>query len=486
MPQSKDAVDPAPRRYTPPNQRPRYPDWYRPRGYAHFDVRPHPEFAITYASSALSVERHPFWPFLQFERVSPKYARDPITGKRRKIESKRRPICYAAHLDGCIYSRYAWILNGLLEAAYQEEFGNCVLAYRRLFPPQNNITCAMRAFDEIKRLGECDAIALDVEDFFGSLDHELLRAEWAKLANFGDRLPPDHFAVFRAITSYTWVERSALAQALGRHISRRRSHRNDRVCSPSEFRSRVRQLIRRPPMSRGIPQGSPISAVLANLYMLPFDSRVFHLLRAIGASYRRYSDDILVIAPPGRAVDAERVVVAALADVKLSVKASKTVRVGFRPHGDRTTAALLDDSGKEIRAPYELQYLGLVWDGESARLRSVSLARFLKRMVRAVRSAKANAFRNGETRIRRRKLYRQFSHLGRSARVFGPQPLRARNRNFIHYGQFAARLGDFRAIRRQIGRQWSRLHTEIQRAERNLVERFSASHAEHQGERANE
>ena len=45
----------------------------------------------------------------------------------------------------------------------------------------------------------------------------------------------------------------------------------------------------------GIPQGSPMSAVLSNVYMIDFDKNMFEYISNIGGSYRRYSDDILLI-----------------------------------------------------------------------------------------------------------------------------------------------------------------------------------------------
>ena len=47
----------------------------------------------------------------------------------------------------------------------------------------------------------------------------------------------------------------------------------------------------------GIPQGLPISAVLANLYLLDFDKNILDkVVKGKGGFYRRYSDDIIIIA----------------------------------------------------------------------------------------------------------------------------------------------------------------------------------------------
>src|SRR5699024_8585470 len=45
----------------------------------------------------------------------------------------------------------------------------------------------------------------------------------------------------------------------------------------------------------GIPQGSPISATLANIYMLDFDQEIFDEISSIRGFYQRYSDDLIII-----------------------------------------------------------------------------------------------------------------------------------------------------------------------------------------------
>lgn len=47
----------------------------------------------------------------------------------------------------------------------------------------------------------------------------------------------------------------------------------------------------------GIPQGSPISGMLANLYMLEVDKNINELVKAYCGFYMRYSDDFMVVLP---------------------------------------------------------------------------------------------------------------------------------------------------------------------------------------------
>ncbi|MFK5281447.1 hypothetical protein ACI3PL_17985, partial [Lacticaseibacillus paracasei] len=47
----------------------------------------------------------------------------------------------------------------------------------------------------------------------------------------------------------------------------------------------------------GIPQGTSMSAVLANVYMIPFDHAMKTLAQSYGGIYRRYSDDFVLLIP---------------------------------------------------------------------------------------------------------------------------------------------------------------------------------------------
>lgn len=446
------------------------PRWLLPRGYAHFDRAPRPETALRVATSPSLVARHSFWPLLAYQQIQPRYARDPSTGKRKRIDPKVREIRYAAHMDSHIYGYYAKNLGELLEAHYASPFGESVLAYRRFTPSRTNATFAFECFERIEDYGECDVIGLDVHDFFGSLLHSRLKAEWGWLLGEAGGLPADHWAVYKSVTSYAYIERDTLRVVLGREIPRRRQDANTRVCAPQEFRERVRPHVATNPLARGIPQGTAISAALANLYMLRCDRSLYASLAEHHALYRRYSDDILVICPPGSGPRVERLVQETLSSVGLAINEKKTLRVAFRRNATGIKGCVLTEDGvanEHVNRP--LQYLGLQWDGGPIRIRPGTMAGYIARMVRAVHGAEAAADKRKMTRLYRRRLYRRFSHLGRSKRIFGERrPSARRERNFCNYAALAARETGSKAIKRQVGRLWSRLEREIARAEERL------------------
>ena len=406
------------------------PSWYKSRGYPHFDLPLGCRRAVDLVSDPDRVTSHAFFPFLHFTMVDRRYK-----PAKRKVVPKKREIYYAAHADAHIFAYYAHLLNQRYEVALERRaIGEMVLAYRQLGDGRCNIQFAGEAFGIIAEMGNCDAIALDVEGFFDTLNHQRVKKLWCTVLGL-DTLPRDHYAVFKAITRFAWAARDGVYRQL--NIGRRKAEKlHGRLCASTEFREQIRGggLISRHDKGKGIPQGSPISAVLSNIYMLDADTSLVRDLRAIGAVYRRYSDDILVICPAGHAAEATRLVISALDGVDLNLSEGKTQTSSFR----------LDDDGQQ-RADHPLQYLGFTFDGERILIRDSTLSRYHQRLRAAVRSLR-RAVRKArktdcESPMRKRKIYEQMTHLGR--------------RNFPSYARRSAEVLSEDAIRKQIRGHWS-------------------------------
>lgn len=468
--------------------------WYRQRNYAHFDRRPTLEQVLDYVQRPERVARHGFFPFVM-RPVRVCHFKKDLAGRRRHTH-KVRPVTYAAHMDSQIHAFYAYNLGGLLEIEYRADFGGSVLAYRTLRPPRSNIDFALQAFAEVQSRGEADVLAIDVEGFFDGLDHAHLKAAWAGLIG-ETRLPDDHFAVFRSVTRDYAVEWSEVRRALKERHRRRAGLEGEPVCSLVEFRTLIAPLAKPrhllvwkvkkkdPPacipkgIPVGIPQGSAISAVLANLYMLDVDKQLYADLKEIGASYRRYSDDILVIGPPGSLEAAEKLVRDALDRVKLAINDKKTERVEFRRDGGSLRSTYVTPAA--IRhAGRPMQYLGLSFNGERARLRDGTMSRYLIRMNRAVNRGRIAASKREGVKIRRRKLYATMSFLG-AGQAYGPwtlvdgkwvQPRHAPRPGFLNYSTRAHRkAGDDSGVDKQNLRAWDELHVAVKEEEGKLRRR---------------
>lgn len=59
-----------------------------------------------------------------------------------------------------------------------------------------------------------------------------------------------------------------------------------------------KRVINLSPKNRlGIPQGTTVSEILANIYMIVFDEFVANLIENYHGLYRRYSDDFIIVIP---------------------------------------------------------------------------------------------------------------------------------------------------------------------------------------------
>lgn len=443
--------------------------WYRRRGYPHFDRSLADQTANALATSPSSVVSHSFHPFLAFKIARRRYKKQEDGG--RLISNKPREVAAASHADAAILSYYTWLLKPAYEDAVAEaRIGDSVIAYRKFIPAKCNIHFAMEAFQEIERRGQCQALALDIEGFFDNIPHEPLKKAWANLLK-ESRLPNDHYAVFKAITKWAKVDRDLVYEALG--IGRNKQGRlssQEPLCSAAEFRKAIRGggLVKQGWKGsgsdcRGIPQGSPISALLSNVSMLEFDKTVHAACTQLDIYYRRYSDDILII---GRKDAVQRV---------RSCMEHELQALGMSFNDGKALVADFDrDGAGELKSNRAFQYLGFTFDGQRVLIRPETLAKFAQRMKRGVESARRaarSAGRRGQSaRIRRQELYARFGHVGPTHAMRRREATSRLKTNFYTYAIKSGHVMDSAAISRQLRRHWPRLQAAIQVAEKRVKE----------------
>lgn len=387
--------------------------------YPHFDPIIPASTAETYVRDPTVVSRHNFFPFIQYVKRWKCFRKEgePTRWKKRKIR-------YAARLDSYIFSYY----RHLLLPKYESELVRLgitsgVLAYRQIPIPGRpgnkcNIHFAYDAFDKIEQLGNCSAIALDISSYFESLDHKRLKKLWCELLGVC-KLPEDHLHVFDAITRYSWVEKEMVYGRLG-HFGKKLTSRGDLVdgyltpyrkipkclCNGRTFRHKVagngehKSIIRKNKVPFGIPQGAPLSDLLANIYLVEFDKIVSDWADALGGVYFRYSDDILLVIPGGEQAGKQlmikvRQLIARFGE-QLKIKESKSLLVAFERHNGclqyRCSGAAQRKNG--------LEYLGFRFDGKRVYLRDSSLSNLLRKTAWAAkREAEACATKYPEKSV---------------------------------------------------------------------------------------
>lgn len=414
------------------------PAWLRRRGYRHFDDVNNGSDPASLRFDPQEVARHAFFPFIGRDQKSRRYKKD-----ERKVHSKPRPLRYAAHKDARIYARYASILSEVYETELERlGIGDCVVAYRRLPNQQSNIESAKSAFDFVRAAGECDVVTADVSSFFDTIDHDQLKSRWCHLLGV-DRLPADHFAVFKQLTRYRWVDLDKLLNELGvkkASLSRESvpGRSGDRFTDFVDLRPVLKRpgVVTRHSDCFGIPQGSPASAVLSNIYMLDVDLQLSEFAETQGGFYRRYSDDILLVVPAGNLDAAEQEIRSALLGAALESNPDKFSRHCFR----------IDDN-ETVVVDLPLEYLGFEFDGSRVLLRKKSLAKYYQRASRLIRRMHSAAKSRGATSLNRKWIYDRCTHIG--------------SRNFITYAKRASRIFYPDAAERTPIMRQLRRHTEI-------------------------
>ena len=383
--------------------------------YPHFDA-PIPESKIMdIVKDENLVATNKFYPFLLYNKRVPKFG-------KKMSEVEPRKIRYASRRDSYIFSYYRSLLATKYEERLKREaIENCVLAYRKI-PVQKgkiagkcNIHFAQECFQEIIERKNCYAVALDISKFFENLDHDKLERIWCETMGF-EELRPDHKCVFKNITEYAEVEFDTVCEILNikgkievdgvekfgfkREISKEaflKEKQYKRLCTPKEFREKIvgAGVIKKNPHKWGIPQGSPISDILANMYLLGFDKAVNLFSQKNSIYYRRYSDDILLIIPPEQALLAETLKFIneeiSRAGTNLIIKDSKTIIKKFVTTNNHLKCSPHSTSKDNTpHAGNSFEYLGFSFDGSNVRLKNGTMHRFNRKMVYAARYEAVN------------------------------------------------------------------------------------------------
>lgn len=198
----------------------------------------------------------------------------------------------------------------------------------------------------------------------------------------------------------------------------------------------------------GIPQGSPLSAVLSNIYMMTMDLQLHHFANINGGIYRRYCDDLLLVMPKNHIKEAESLVKNEFERLKLKINEKKTER-RFFSHS-KGIINCVDEFGKAS----SLQYLGLEYNGKEVRIRPSSLTRYHQRIKKGVRSAVRKAISKKSTaknkgQVFKRTLYEKYTHLGPS--------------NFISYVYDAYKHTNSLSIKQQVRGSVERVNFYVKR-----------------------
>ena len=376
--------------------------------YAHFDLRTDLQQQKDYVLSKDYIAKHGFYPFIHYQLRFDKFSK--VSGKKPKT----RDICYAAHIDRCIYQYYSFLLNEKYNLRVAQDGMDLVAVAYRTNLGKTNADFSKKAVDFIKHCGDCWIVVGDFTGYFDCLDHQYLKEQWMSLFDV-EKLPPDQYAVFKSVTAYSKWERDDILNINGLETSQRgvrELNKKKRVLTTEQFH-RNKECIVKNQTGFGIPQGSPISAVLANIYMLETDKAINDIVRANGGLYMRYSDDFIVILPDAKNVHE------AISNVLEKIERTPNLKLEpektqyYRCTNDSiykcSDNGIYDDAQKS-----RISFLGFSFDGREVRIRAKTISKYYYRMNRKAKTiARAGGYTSQGRHISGENLYRKYSERGK-------------------------------------------------------------------------
>ncbi len=507
-------------------------DWFRLKRYPHIGLPLQLSdrgWVENYVSNPKKVESHSFFPFIHRKISVRKFRRDKNknseTPKLRVATYKVREVYYANHLDSNIYSYYSSLLKDLYEVKLKESGAdNCVTAYRRIKLYENetsrnkcNVDFANDIFEYIKSNNKRNLVSItfDITSFFDNLNHDKLKKAWCDVLN-ETKLPESHYAVFRNLTKFSYLELEDIFEEFKNDIIIKKDDITKRIkvdrlallknkdaiafCETKDFDLRIRKkkLIKKNKHSdkqgtalrnKGIPQGSPISSTLANIYLLQFDKIINEEISKIGGIYRRYSDDMVVIADEefkDKIIEIFNLNISAL---DLEIQPSKTQIFYFKEFGGKFTCREYNTTTGLLTSNSKFEYLGFTFDGETIYLKSSGISKFYRKMKRSINRGGfyAKYGKNEVGKLFKNRLYKRFSIRGAKRRTIYKKEPNASMKwiktnkyewgNFLSYTELANRVfkkSNMKCkIKSQTRNHWAILHKLMKVKQDSIDELYS-------------
>jgi len=443
--------------------------------------------------SGKKIAQHSFLPLVKILIKTPRYRYQENEGVYG-LETKIRPISFASHFDNYIYGFYSFAINDKYQDYIKERgFDDCVLAYRNDLDGKCNIQFAKEIFDIIRDKKYCTAIALDIKGYFDSIDHVILKEKWCKVIEDSD-LPIDQYKIYRSLTKYSYVNKNSILKHFKIDLNKKNKNYEhwqtlldlipNQVAGKSfndkfELLRRRNLIVTNKPTQKnsevsGIPQGSSMSALLSNIYLIDFDEYLYQLGQKMGFIYRRYCDDILIICNGNDTNRIKNLVVNEInSRYKLIIQDKKTEIVDFKDDQKGRLRAFKRiynpetktfNSTDNLEHNYKnLQYLGFEFNGQSIYVRPASLSRYFRKMkARIVKTVMMAYSDNSKSSvINKQQIYHRYSHLGK--RNFIQYSLNASKKYYSNSDGVLKEGMNSKSIKRQISAHFAIILREIQK-----------------------
>lgn len=340
------------------------------------------------------IKNHQFLPFIKRTETKIRFRKNKDGEARRS--KKSRPIMYASHINAHIYSYYNFLLMKKYEDYLRElNISANVIAYRKIKIEEtdkgkSNIHFAKEVFDYIHGQNECVVITHDIEGFFDNLNHGLLKEKISKIC-WVEKLDDSLYKVFRSLTAYKYIEYNDF---IGKKIKRKTQINRYAIYKI------LKDIVKENKTNKGIPQGSPISGLLANIYLVDFDNQIRTSFPNV--FYRRYSDDLVFVCSKEQKESLLKFIDEKINESKLTINSGKSYISYFKKGTDGIICEEVTDGlGKKIGRNY-VDYLGLEFNGEKIFLRKNTVQKLKHKQEKKVWKQLSNT--QSQTRRKPKKL----------------------------------------------------------------------------------
>lgn len=409
---------------------------YKDKKYWHLDGHKTIDMVYDYISSDNKILKHSFYPFIHYEMKFDKFNIKKNNGKKK---AKIRQIYYCSHIDRYIYQRFGNCYNDFYNSYCQEkEFDKCSIAYRNNKKGKCNIHFAKDVFRFIKDKENCFIMVGDFTNFFDNLDHKYLKEKLCIVSN-QKKLTDVQYKIFKSITRFSYLDIKDIADFLC--IPQKKITTLKPRLTSSQLHNLKGKFLKHNKddennwKTYGIPQGSPISAIFANVYMIDFDEKLNEFTKKYKGLYRRYSDDFIIVIPNIKQEKFEDVAKNILGIVNsipnLTLENKKTA---FYHYNQKSLTPINNVLSGQINENSLLNFLGFTFDGDTIKLRDKSITKYyyklystIDRQIRLELKRENNNPKNRKgVKHRRRAIIKKKSKLG--AKI-----INGKGTNFISY-----------------------------------------------------
>ena len=403
---------------------------FKYKAYSHFDDKKNYKHWLNYIKNPNKIEKHGFYPFIHFVLSQYKYDKNI---KDTKIKS--RDINYSAHIDRYIYEYYNDLLNEKYnEYARRHGINKCVVAYRNNLN-KNNITIAKDIFDFIKSGKEYYILVADFTKYFDKIDHSYLKSVLCEVLGY-KKLPCDWYKVFRSVTKYSYIDLNKIAESKGMTL---KEIRKTKKLADTKQLQELKKYLNVNKNGFGIPQGSSISATLANVNLIHYDIVINDYVTSKKGIYRRYCDDSIIIIP------------ITTRDEFLGIynKMNKSIP-GLEVNDDKKQEFIYknDTIYDKNYNNSSLKYLGFEFDGKNIKIREKTVTNFFLKGYRSIKFVNSMS-RKYKRNAYHKKFFLSFTHLGK-------QKSGISKGKFLTYVDRCAEVMSEKKIKKQVSCHWKR------------------------------